>query len=367
MIRLLHVQKEFPNSGLILKDVNSTINSGDVVAVIGPSGTGKSTLLRCINMLDKPTGGKIFLNDEEITKNGYDLKHLHKNLNMVFQSFNLFEHISVVENVMLPQIEVLKKTRQEAYNKAIDILKMVGLYQRANFYPSQLSGGQKQRVAIARTLAMNPKVILFDEPTSALDPSTIDEVKSVIRDVAKSGTTMMIVTHDMEFARQISNRVFYMDQGIIYEDGTPEQIFDNPQKELTKRFIKKIKTLETSITSKDFDFKDLISSISNYGVRNNMSPRLINSIQLVTEELLFELLLPLYTADFNINLVYEYNYKDDIANLLVMYSGDKQDVFCNNNLDNTSIKLIEHKISKKEYSFNKDEKLSNILNLSFES
>lgn len=244
MIELIHLEKKYENSAP-LKDVNAVINDGEVISVIGPSGSGKSTLLRCINLLEKPTGGKILLDGEEITAPKYDPIKARRRMGMVFQSFNLFGHLTVIENLMMPQMDILGRSKQEAYETGVRLLRRVGLEGRELKYPDQLSGGQKQRVAIARTLAMDPDVILFDEPTSALDPAMVGEVQAVIADLAKSGKTMLIVTHDMNFARSICSRVFYMDQGIIYEDGTPDRIFDDPEKELTRRFIRNLRELET--------------------------------------------------------------------------------------------------------------------------
>ena len=230
MIRLEHIRKEYP--GVVpLEDVSAEIRDGDVISVIGPSGTGKSTLLRCINMLETPTSGSIWLDDTEITAPGCDLSKVRQKMGMVFQSFHLFSHLSVIENLMLAPIDLLGQSRQEAYDKGLELLKTVGLGDKAKSYPDQLSGGQKQRVAIARTLAMGPEIILFDEPTSALDPAMVGEVQAVIRELSRSGKTMMIVTHEMEFARSICNRVFYMDEGGIYEEGPPEQVFQNPVRE----------------------------------------------------------------------------------------------------------------------------------------
>ncbi|MBP5749807.1 MAG: amino acid ABC transporter ATP-binding protein [Firmicutes bacterium] len=214
MIEIKHLRKEYEDT-TPLKDVNAVINSGDIIAVIGPSGTGKSTLLRCINMLETPTSGQIIVDGQVINDGKYDLNEVRKKMGMVFQSFNLFGHLTVIENIMNPQITLLGRSRQEAYDKAMDLLSKVGLSSKALSYPDELSGGQQQRIAIARTLAMDPEIILFDEPTSALDPSMIGEVQSIIRMIAKTGRTMMIVTHEMDFARKISNRVWYMDEGGI--------------------------------------------------------------------------------------------------------------------------------------------------------
>ncbi|MBP3737409.1 MAG: amino acid ABC transporter ATP-binding protein, partial [Lachnospiraceae bacterium] len=218
MIELVHLEKKYPNS-TPLADVNAVIHDGDVISIIGPSGTGKSTLLRCINLLDKPTGGKIIFDGDEITAPGYPAEEARRRMGMVFQSFNLFGHLTVIENLMIAPMDILHKSKQEAYDTGVQLLKRVGLAGRELRYPDQLSGGQKQRVAIARTLAMDPEVILLDEPTSALDPAMVGEVQAVIRDLAQSGKTMLIVTHEMNFARAICNRVFFMDEGGIYEDG----------------------------------------------------------------------------------------------------------------------------------------------------
>jgi len=326
MIKIEHLQKEFRDSGLVLKDVNAVIHKGDVVTLIGPSGTGKSTLLRCINMIDGPTGGKIFLEGEDITAEGYPMEEVHKKVCMVFQSFNLFEHLSVIENVMIPQVSVLKKDRPTAYNDGMKLLASVGMAQKASAYPSALSGGQKQRVAIARTLAKNPKIILFDEPTSALDPSCVEEVKTVIRSVAKSGVTCLIVTHDMELARQISNRVFYMDQGEIYEEGTTEEIFDHPKRERTINFVKKVQSLEETISERDFDFPGLMSKIYEYGYTIHLSVGQIRQLQLVSEELICTLLFSRLKDPFLVHVLYEYDPQEHQMRILVEYDGEKQNV-----------------------------------------
>ena len=291
MIRLEHLRKEYPEI-TPLQDVSAEIRDGDVIAVIGPSGTGKSTLLRCINLLEKPTSGRIWLDREEITSPHCDLRSVRRRMGMVFQSFNLFGHMTVIENVMRPPMDLLRKPRQEAYDEGMRLLRTVALAEKALCYPDELSGGQKQRIAIARTLAMNPDTILFDEPTSALDPTMVGEVQAVIRDLAGSGKTLMIVTHEMAFARAICNRVFYMDEGGIYEDGTPEQVFGNPVREKTRRFIRRLKVLELRVESRDYDFLEMVSEISRYCSKSQIPLKLSGRIQLVTEELLQHLLLP---------------------------------------------------------------------------
>ncbi len=239
ILEIDHLKKSFGKNE-VLKDISLTVKKGEVISIIGSSGSGKSTFLRSINLLEKPTGGKIFYRGQNVLEKNYDLTKYRENLGMVFQSFNLFNNLNVLENAIVPQTTVLKRNRTEAEKIAKDNLNKVGMteqYWKAK--PSQLSGGQKQRVAIARALSVNPEAILFDEPTSALDPEMVGEVLKTIKDLAKSGLTMLIVTHEMDFARDVSDRVIFMDQGVIAESGKPEQIFENPQEERTKIFLQR--------------------------------------------------------------------------------------------------------------------------------
>ncbi len=224
----------------VLKGIDASISKGEVVCVIGPSGSGKSTFLRCLNLLEEPTKGEIFLDGISITDHKKDIDKLRQKAGMVFQQFNLFPNLTVIENIMLAPRKVLRMSEADARKRAEDLLTRVNLSEKADQYPNRLSGGQKQRVAIARALAMNPQVMLFDEPTSALDPEMVGEVLEVMKDLAKSGMTMVVVTHEMGFAREVADRVFYMDEGVIYEEGTPEQIFRNPQKTRTREFLSKV-------------------------------------------------------------------------------------------------------------------------------
>ena len=356
MIRIEHVRKEYPTA-VPLKDVNVEIHKGDIISVIGPSGTGKSTLIRCINMLDKPTSGKIFVDGEEITAKGADVARIRRKMGMVFQHFNLFPHMTVIENIMSAPMDLLGKSKQEAYDKGIELLRKVGLADKALNYPDDMSGGQKQRVAIARALAMEPEIILFDEPTSALDPTMIGEVQAVIRDLAKQGTTMIIVTHEMKFAREICNRVFYMDQGGIYEDGTPEQIFDHPQKERTRQFIQHLKVLEYSITSKDFDFIGLNTQIEEFGRKHRISQHKIYNIQSYIEEMCVQIILPQMPSDLEIIVTIEYSEEKDDADVVLRYNGT---AFDPNMTDNSLALLLAKKATESFiYSFDGDQKLCN--------
>ena len=351
MIELKNLTKIYPNA-VPLKDVSVKINNGDVISVIGPSGTGKSTLIRCMNLLEKPTNGSVFLNGEEISAKGYDVKAARRKMGMVFQSFNLFGHLTVIENLMLAPMDLLKKSKQEAYETGMELLQRVGLADKALNYPDELSGGQKQRVAIARTLAMNPEILLFDEPTSALDPTMVSEVQAVIRDLAKSGKTMLIVTHEMQFARAISNRVFYMDDGGIYEDGTPEQIFDEPQKERTKQFIRKLKIFEAQIESRGYDFIGFGAEIDRYLLQNDVSPAQKYRIRLAIEELVQQILLPRYEQP-HISVRTEYSMRDKDCLVTVTYAGEKFDI--NTTENDISLAMLKNTAEEIRYQYNERE------------
>ena len=224
----------------MLKDISFNVSCGDVISVIGPSGSGKSTMLRCINLLEEPTGGRILYHDTDITDKSVKLTEYRAKAGMVFQSFNLFNNMTALNNCVKPQMIVLKRSKEEATLIAREYLEKVGMSAYINARPAQLSGGQKQRIAIARALSMNPEVILFDEPTSALDPEMVGEVLSVMRDLAGSGLTMIVVTHEMSFARDVSNRVIFMDGGVIVEEGTPENIFGSTKVQRTKEFLSRV-------------------------------------------------------------------------------------------------------------------------------
>lgn len=239
---MIHVEKLKKSFGdvHVLNGITTDIKKGEVLVILGPSGCGKSTFLRCLNLLETPTGGKIYLDGTEITDPKNNINKIRQSMMMVFQHFNLFPHKTILENLTIAPIKLKGLSKEEADKKGMELLERVGLGEKANAYPSQLSGGQKQRVAICRALAMDPEVILFDEPTSALDPEMVGEVLDVMKELAQSGMTMICVTHEMGFAREVANRIIFLDEGKIAEDGTPEQVFDHPKNERLKSFLSKI-------------------------------------------------------------------------------------------------------------------------------
>ena len=322
MIEVKNLQKTYGNTPVI-KDISTTINDGEIIVVIGPSGCGKSTFIRCLNMLERPSGGKVILDGEEISAPDYDKSKIGRKIGMVFQSFNLFNHLTVLENIMLPQMTILMKDKQSAYDKAQRLLSQVNLQAKAFSFPSALSGGQKQRAAIARTLAMDPEIILFDEPTSALDPTMVGEVKSVITHLTKSDRTMVIVTHDMDFASNIADRIFYIDEGTIYEEGTPDEIFNHPKKEKTKLFIHNLKLLEFAINDRKFDFYDARTTIEEYCQKNQIPYTKAYHLQSIFEELCIEILMPLLGDEIAIRFIIEYAQRKDVLNVTVLYGKKK--------------------------------------------
>ncbi|WP_407371162.1 amino acid ABC transporter ATP-binding protein [Carnobacterium sp.] len=238
-VKVEHLKKNF-GSLEVLKDLNVEVQEGEVVCIIGPSGSGKSTFLRCLNALEEITGGKVIIDDFDLTDPKQDINKVRENIGMVFQQFNLFPHLTVLENITLAPKELKKDSTEAIKNHALELLETVGLSEKANDYPKSLSGGQKQRVAIARALAMNPDIMLFDEPTSALDPEMVGDVLEVMQKLAEQGMTMLVVTHEMGFAKEVADRVIFMDGGYIVEEGKPEQLFNHPQHERTKNFLEKV-------------------------------------------------------------------------------------------------------------------------------
>lgn len=345
----------------IVNNLSVTINDGEIISVIGPSGCGKSTFIKCINMLERPTSGQIFLDGEEITAPGYDLTKVSKKIGMVFQSFNLFDHMTAIENVMMPQIENLKVSKQEAYDKAVELLKRVNLFQKAFSYPDQLSGGQKQRIAIARTLAMDPEIILFDEPISALDPTMIGEVKAVIRDLTHTGKTMIIVTHDMDFARTIGTRLFFMCEGGIYEEGIPEEVFTNPQKEKTREFVNNLKVLQFDIDNRNYDFYGAYASIDEYCRKNQIPYSKVNHIKSVFEEICQSILLE-KLDDYKVKFKVIYTPNEDKVDVNVLYGDNILNILEEDSIPLKIIKAISSDLVYEQQENDYKNKLSLIVN-----
>ena len=321
MITITNLKKSYGDLEVI-KGITTTIEKGQVISIIGPSGTGKSTFLRALNLLDPPTSGTIEFEGQNLMDKGTNINEVRKKMGMVFQSFNLFAHMSILDNLCVGQTKLLGIPREEAEKTARELLATVGLAAKENAYPDELSGGQKQRVAIARCLSMKPEILLFDEPTSALDPTMVGEVTAVIKRLAGNGMTMVIVTHEMAFAKTVSTRIFYMDEGGIYEDGPPKEIFENPKREKTRAFIKRMKSFRYEVASKDFDYIELTNSLLNFCTANALSRVNTNKVGLLSEEATVNLIpkAKLISVDFR--------FPDNQTEfeLAFTYSGEKQDV-----------------------------------------
>ena len=283
IMRISHMKKSF-GSFDVLRDINLDVHKGEVISIIGPSGTGKSTFLRCLNLLEHPSGGSILINGQDILSPDADVPMLRRRMGMVFQSFNLFNGMSVLDNICLAPVQLLGKSREDAEQRACELLQMVGLLERADALPEQLSGGQKQRVAIARALAMEPEILLFDEPTSALDPTMVSEVLGVMTRLAREGMTMIVVTHEMRFARQVSSRVLFFADGVVYEDGTPDQLFEHPQRERTRQFIQQIHETTFLIESEQFDWYAMMAQMERFCQQYNLSRQQTASVLHVVDE-----------------------------------------------------------------------------------
>ena len=323
MISVKHLSKVYKNGDRelpVLRDVNCEIAQGEVIGIIGPSGTGKSTFLRCLNRLEEPSGGRIEIEGIDILDRKADVNLLRRKMGMVFQNFNLFEHLTILDNITLCPRTLLGASRKEAEARAMELLQLVGLFDKAGNLPGELSGGQKQRAAIARCLAMDPEIILFDEPTSALDPTMVSEVLVVIRRLASQGMTMAIVSHEMQFVRSVSTRIFFMNEGVIYEEGTPEQIFEHPQRPATVAFINRIRTLEFKLADRHFDL---------YGMFGE-------KVQHVMEEMLCEI-LP-FSAPVTLTL--DYSEKDFTLRLDFVQEGATKPILASLSEDNLSLKLV---------------------------
>lgn len=340
MIKVKHISKNFGDL-VVLRDISVHIRKGEVISIIGPSGTGKSTFLRCLNLLEYPGSGTIQIGGENILDKKADVPKIRQKMNMVFQSFNLFSHLSVLENLTIGQIRLLKMSKADAEVKSREILKLVGLGEKAYSYPDELSGGQKQRVAIARCMAMDPELILFDEPTSALDPIMVSEVLSVIRRLAKDGMTMVIVTHEMDFARDVSSRVLYMEDGLIYEEGTPQQIFENPRKEKTRAFINRIRSFNYNISSPDYDLYAMNAKIEAFCEKEILSIKIRQNLLLLVEELL-QIYNPLLLTTI-LDITLSYSEKKESLELFFESAGPQVNPIDEKNLpDELGLTIIKH-------------------------
>jgi polar amino acid transport system ATP-binding protein len=285
MIEVRKLTKKFGNLQ-VLKGLDCDIAKGEVISIIGPSGTGKSVFLRCLNLLETPTSGTIKIDGISLLDPNTDVPKLRQRMGMVFQYFNLYSHLSVLENLTLGPVKLLGRSLAQAQARGRELLAMVGLGEKADNYPDQLSGGQKQRVAIARCLAMDPQIILFDEPTSALDPTMVSEVLGVIRNLAKQGMTMVIVTHEMSFAENISSRVFFMDEGVVYENGPPAEMFENPKREKTRSFIRRVRRLNFQINSPEYDLYALNAEVGSFCEKHILPRDMRENLISVVEEVL---------------------------------------------------------------------------------
>lgn len=351
MIKVSHLKKEFDKTAL--KDISLEINDGEVVSIIGPSGCGKSTFIRCLNLIEKPSSGSIQFNGIELTDKKTDLREIRKKIGVVSQSCNVFSNKMVIENVMMGPMDLNKVPKQQAFDNAVRILKQVGLGEKLYNLPKELSGGQRQRVAIARELAMEADVILFDEPTSSLDNAMKLEVQAVIRNLKKKKQTMVIISHDTEFCKEISDRVFFFDKGTVYEEGTPDEIFNHPKKEKTIAFIKQLKSLELKISSRDFDLYELNSKIEQFALDYRLSKKSLMNLELIIEEIVINSLLK-HTEDIAIKIRYfETDKKIDLA---LTYGGESYDPFIADDEDFLSMLVVrqftkdyQHRFEDKNY------------------
>ena len=333
----------------VLKGIDLTVEQGERIAIIGGSGCGKSVFLRSLCLLEKPDAGEIFIDGQEITAKGANADRIRRSMGMVFQKFHLFSEMNVMDNLCLAPTRILKMPREEAEKRARDLLAQVGLASRAYDWPTVLSGGQQQRIAICRCLMMEPKVLLFDEPTSALDPTMVGEVLAVIRMLAKRDMSMLIVTHEMNFAREVASRVLFFADGTIYEQGTPEEIFDNPKREKTISFINKIKYFSYEIRTRDFDLMQMQGGIQTFGEKYGLSPREIYRLQICCEELIVELLNHAYppeTATVDLHLDVSYAEADRTTRICLDCAGEAYNTFeqADDGLSVTILKKIAKRI-----------------------
>ncbi|MBR2519470.1 MAG: ATP-binding cassette domain-containing protein [Selenomonadaceae bacterium] len=303
----------------VLRGIDLTVEAGERIAIIGGSGCGKSVFLRCVELLETPNAGKIFIDGEEITAPNVNIDLVRRKIGMVWQKFNLFTHMNVMENLTVAPVKLLGMSKDEAREKALELLAQVGLTSKADAFPEVLSGGQQQRIAICRSLMMNPKVILFDEPTSALDPTMVGEVLAVIRMLAKKNLTMIIVTHEMNFAREVATRILFFADGEIYEQGTPKEIFDAPKRPKTIAFIHKQKYFTYEISEREFDLMELQGGIQTFAEKYGLSTRRTNRLQLGCEELIYEMLANSCEGD-NVKISLDVTYAESDNSVAIKFS-----------------------------------------------
>lgn len=351
LLEVSHLEKSYGDVKPV-RDLSCNVRRGDVIAIIGPSGCGKSTFIKILNQLETADSGQILFEGRDVLARGYDLNELRRRVGMVFQSFDLFGHLTVVENVMLAQVQLLKRSPEAAFAHSMDLLGEVGLADKAFDYPQALSGGQQQRVAIARAIATEPEVLLLDEPTSALDPTTIGEVLSVIRNLAKGGMTMVIVTHEMGFAKNVSNRVFYLDEGVLYEEGTPEQIFSAPRKAKTRQFIQRLKVLRIDVGDAAFDLDVALADIEEFARRHLLDRHLARAMNVLVEELGIVILQDHYGDDADIQIVFELNEQTGELSMQALFDDDGFDPI--NQGDELSIMFVRHVADSFDLSRNQD-------------
>ncbi len=351
LIEVKGLKKSF-GSLEVLKGIDVTVEQGERIAIIGGSGCGKSVFLRSLTMLEKPDAGQILIDGKEITAKGADVDHIRRSLGMVFQKFHLFSEMDVMSNLCLAPMKLKGMPKDEAQEKANELLKLVGLASRAHSWPSVLSGGQQQRIAICRSLMMEPKILLFDEPTSALDPTMVGEVLAVIRMLAKRDMSMIIVTHEMHFAREVSNRVLFFADGGIYEDGSPAQIFDTPQREKTIAFIRKIKYFTFPITERGFDLMQLHGGVQEFGEKYGLSQPRILRLDVCCEELVFEMLGNCYQEHEQPEMLLQVLYAeaDQTVQIELSCKGGQYDPFSQED-DSLGVTIMKKMSKKIEYSY----------------
>lgn len=356
ILRIENLRKEYTAEVVPIKNLSLEVHRGEVISIIGPSGTGKSTLLRMINLLERPTAGKIIFNGKNIVDSG-NLSVIRQKIGMIFQTFNLFEGKTVIENAIAAPIELKGISPQKAYDKAKKLFKRVGLLEKMFNYPKELSGGQKQRAAIVRAMMMEPKILLFDEPTSALDPTMVGEVLSVIRMLKNRGLTMLIVTHEMRFAGNVSDRIFFMNEGIIYEEGTPQEIFQSPKRDATRIFIDRLKTYEKIFADEQIDLPAIQGEIESFAHKQFMSSGRNMKLQLIFEELIYELLIKRSRDIFPVEMKIFYNETLEECEVKVIYGGEKYNPLEND--DDLSVTILKGIIKTADHKFAD----KNILNL----